>query len=213
MCVCIRTYVQYIHLYTCINNVYMYIHKHVHHLCIFICIIIEFYYHTCTYYYYGFIRTWVRTYLRILYMSVNSLTHTHAHTHTHTHVQVRSVVWNNDDTHLVTCSTDGAVYDWNVQTYQRENDCVVKNCSYTSIAISSDLKSTFAVGSDCTLKEINLTDSAVSKRFHFICLMHKSIICSYYLFIRTYVRSSCTVLPCTHARICMYIHVCFRVQV
>ena len=77
-------------------------------------------------------------------------------------LQVRSMVWNNDDTHLVSCSTDGAVYEWNMQSYRREKDCVVKNCSYTSVAITADMKATFAVGSDCTLKEINLADAAVS---------------------------------------------------
>ena len=76
--------------------------------------------------------------------------------------QVRSIVWNSEDTHLVSCSTDGAVYEWNMQAYRREKDCVVKNCSYSSVAITADLKATFAVGSDCTLKEINLADAAVS---------------------------------------------------
>lgn len=77
-------------------------------------------------------------------------------------LQVRSIVWNSEDTHLVTCSTDGAVYEWSMQTYRREKDCVVKNCSYTSVAVTADLKATFAVGSDCTVKEINLADAAVS---------------------------------------------------
>ena len=76
--------------------------------------------------------------------------------------QVRSIVWNSEDTHLVSCSTDGAVYEWNMQAYRREKDCVVKNCSYSSVAVTADLKVTFAVGSDCTLKEINLADAAVS---------------------------------------------------
>jgi WD40 repeat protein len=77
--------------------------------------------------------------------------------------KVRSIQWNHDDTRLVTCSMDGAVYDWSLQAYQRENDCVVKNCSYTSVSITADMKATYAVGSDCTLKEINLAESSVTR--------------------------------------------------
>ena len=106
----------------------------------------------------------------------------------------------------MTCSTDGAVYDWNVQTCQRENDCVVKNCSYTSIAITADLKSTFAVGSDCTLKEINLADSAVSKHFTlYVQYTNPYVVIISSSYVRMYVCSSNTVLPCTHARICTYV--------
>ena len=56
---------------------------------------------------------------------------------------------------------DGAVYEWNVLSGKREKECVMKNCSYTSVAVSPDLRSTFAVGSDRTLKEMILADSQV----------------------------------------------------
>lgn len=54
---------------------------------------------------------------------------------------------------------DGAVYEWNTITSKRESESVLKSCSYTGITISPDAKTFFAVGSDCTLKEI--TDSQV----------------------------------------------------
>lgn len=56
---------------------------------------------------------------------------------------------------------DGAVYEWNVLTSKREKESVLKNCSYTCVSISPDVRSTFAVGSDRTLKEIILADSQV----------------------------------------------------
>ena len=56
---------------------------------------------------------------------------------------------------------DGAVYEWNVQECKREGESVLKSCSYTSLAITPDLRTTFAVGSDCTLKEIILAESNV----------------------------------------------------
>lgn len=49
---------------------------------------------------------------------------------------------------------DGAVYEWNVYNYKREGESVLKSCSYTSVSVSADGRTTFAVGSDRTLKEI-----------------------------------------------------------
>ena len=75
--------------------------------------------------------------------------------------QVRCIMWSPDDSHLVSCSMDGAVYEWNVEMCKRERESVLKTCSYTSLALTPDLRTTFAVGSDCTLKEIILADSNV----------------------------------------------------
>ncbi|XP_006813560.1 cilia- and flagella-associated protein 57-like [Saccoglossus kowalevskii] len=69
--------------------------------------------------------------------------------------KVRSVVWSADDSKIVSCGMDGAVYEWNAYTGKREGESVLKSCSYTSVAITPDGKTTFAVGSDCTLKEIS----------------------------------------------------------
>ena len=71
-------------------------------------------------------------------------------------------MWNPDDTRLISCSMDGAIYEWNVQSFKREKECVLKTCSYTSVALTPDLRTTFAVGNDHTLKEIILQDSNVS---------------------------------------------------
>ena len=49
---------------------------------------------------------------------------------------------------------EGAVYEWNTLTSKRESESVLKSCSYTSVTISPDAKTIFAVGTDCTLKEI-----------------------------------------------------------
>ena len=68
--------------------------------------------------------------------------------------QVRSVIWSMDDSRLVSCGQDGAVYEWNTLSSKRESESVLKTCSYTSVAMSSDGKIFFAVGTDRTLKEI-----------------------------------------------------------
>ncbi|KFQ25638.1 WD repeat-containing protein 65, partial [Merops nubicus] len=69
--------------------------------------------------------------------------------------KVHAVKWSTDDAKLVSCDTHGAVYEWNLLTGKRESECVLKSCIYSSIALSSDAKIIFAVGSDQTLKEIS----------------------------------------------------------
>ncbi|KAA0718887.1 Cilia- and flagella-associated protein 57 [Triplophysa tibetana] len=68
--------------------------------------------------------------------------------------KVRSIAFSSDDSHLVSCGMDGAVYEWNMLSGARESESVLKSCSYSSVAISPDSKTFFAVGTDCTLKEI-----------------------------------------------------------
>ncbi|XP_037599096.1 cilia- and flagella-associated protein 57 isoform X2 [Cebus imitator] len=73
--------------------------------------------------------------------------------------KIRSVVWNADDSKLISGGTDGAVYEWNLSTGKRETECVLKSCSYNCVTISPDAKIIFAVGTDYTLKEI--ADSSI----------------------------------------------------
>ncbi|KAK2862634.1 hypothetical protein Q5P01_002167 [Channa striata] len=68
--------------------------------------------------------------------------------------KVRGIDWSLDDSCLVSCGMDGAVYTWNTQTGKRESESVLKSCSYTGIAFSSNCKTILAVGTDHTLKEI-----------------------------------------------------------
>ncbi|CAG5118964.1 unnamed protein product, partial [Candidula unifasciata] len=68
--------------------------------------------------------------------------------------KVKAVVWSADDSKLISCGMDGAVYEWDTFTGKRTNESVWKSCAYTSVTVTPDAKSTFAVGSDRTLKEI-----------------------------------------------------------
>ncbi|KAG7229689.1 hypothetical protein INR49_012736, partial [Caranx melampygus] len=68
--------------------------------------------------------------------------------------KIRGIEWSLDDSRLVSCGMDGAVYEWNTQTGKRESESVLKSCSYTDVSFSSDCKTILAVGSDLTLKEI-----------------------------------------------------------
>uniref|UniRef100_A0A3Q4MYG6 Cilia and flagella associated protein 57 n=1 Tax=Neolamprologus brichardi TaxID=32507 RepID=A0A3Q4MYG6_NEOBR len=68
--------------------------------------------------------------------------------------KVCRIEWSLDDSRVVSCGVDGAVYEWNTQSGKRESECVLKSCSYTGVAFSSDCKTILAVGTDLTLKEI-----------------------------------------------------------
>lgn len=69
--------------------------------------------------------------------------------------KVTSIIWSQDDTKIVSCGKDGAVYEWDAQTYERTGENVLKSCSYSCVATTPDAKTLFAVGSDRTLKEIS----------------------------------------------------------
>ncbi|KAJ3595489.1 hypothetical protein NHX12_004792 [Muraenolepis orangiensis] len=66
--------------------------------------------------------------------------------------KVQAVVWSTDDGRLVSCGTDGAVYEWNTLSGKRESESVLKSCVYTGVAISPDARTIFAAGTG--LKEI-----------------------------------------------------------
>ncbi|XP_048207027.1 cilia- and flagella-associated protein 57 isoform X3 [Perognathus longimembris pacificus] len=91
--------------------------------------------------------------------------------------KIRSVVWNADDSKLISAGTDGAVYEWNLSTGKRETECVLKSCSYNSVTISPDGKIIFAVGSDQTLKEI--ADSSVLREMSAFDVIYTAIIISH----------------------------------
>ncbi|RKP04335.1 hypothetical protein CXG81DRAFT_8469, partial [Caulochytrium protostelioides] len=74
--------------------------------------------------------------------------------------KVRSLDWSKDDSHLVSAGMDGAVYEWSVAdlvlgNIKRENEHVLKTCSYTAAVHQFESGHLFAVGSDKTLKEIS----------------------------------------------------------
>lgn len=69
-------------------------------------------------------------------------------------LQVCGLAWSPNDSRLVSCGMDGAVYEWDTQTGRRASECVLKSCSYTDVVYSSDCNSVLAVGTDAALKEI-----------------------------------------------------------
>uniref|UniRef100_F6PN18 Cilia- and flagella-associated protein 57 n=1 Tax=Ornithorhynchus anatinus TaxID=9258 RepID=F6PN18_ORNAN len=91
--------------------------------------------------------------------------------------KVRCVLWSGDDSKLISCGTDGAVYEWNVLIGKRESECVLKSCSYNCITVSPDSKIIFAVGSDRTLKEIS--DSSILREVSAFDVIYTSVVISH----------------------------------
>uniref|UniRef100_A0A2K6S6K0 Cilia and flagella associated protein 57 n=1 Tax=Saimiri boliviensis boliviensis TaxID=39432 RepID=A0A2K6S6K0_SAIBB len=91
--------------------------------------------------------------------------------------KIRSVVWNADDSKLISGGTDGAVYEWNLSTGKRETECVLKSCSYHCVTISPDAKIIFAVGTDYTLKEI--ADSSILREIPAFDVIYTAIAISH----------------------------------
>jgi len=62
--------------------------------------------------------------------------------------------WNWDDSEIVSCGTRGAIYKWRVSEERRTGETVFKKVAWNALGISPDARNIFAVGSDCTVREI-----------------------------------------------------------
>ena len=103
--------------------------------------------------------------------------------------KVRSVVWSADDNKIVSCGLDGAVYEWDTINGKRIGESVLKSCSYTSVAITPDGKTMFAVGSDKKLKEIADSQVCVSiaRLLCVFCHLSKCFSFLWHLYCRGYI--------------------------
>lgn len=67
--------------------------------------------------------------------------------------KVRSLSWSPNDSSLVSCGSDGAIYQWDPVTGQRKNEVVNRGVDYTSISIDSNEK-IWAASTDGQIREI-----------------------------------------------------------
>lgn len=65
-----------------------------------------------------------------------------------------SLAWSNDDKFLISSGEKGAVYQWDVDTGDRVNECVQKGIEYRSLALTKDLASTFTVTQNGLIREM-----------------------------------------------------------
>ncbi|KAI9208884.1 WD40-repeat-containing domain protein, partial [Polychytrium aggregatum] len=77
--------------------------------------------------------------------------------------KVKSIMWNQDDSHLVSCGIDGSVFDWNIRTGRRDGEVNTPDVVHTSACYTSDSKLIYTVGNDGILREI--CESRVNREF------------------------------------------------
>jgi len=65
------------------------------------------------------------------------------------------MVWAPNDMKLVTCGEDGAIYEFNTWTGERDMDIVHPKTIYMDLAISNDTNQIFPAAQDGRFKEIN----------------------------------------------------------
>ncbi|KAI4457029.1 cilia- and flagella-associated protein 57 [Holotrichia oblita] len=68
--------------------------------------------------------------------------------------RVTGISWMHDDYKMVSCGTEGAVYEWQISTTRRISETIIKSCQFADVNMTNDGKSVFAVGSDGRLREI-----------------------------------------------------------
>jgi hypothetical protein len=75
--------------------------------------------------------------------------------------KIKSLSWSKNDSYLISCGSDGAVYGWSILSKKRENENILKGCVYHDATSSQDGGTMYAAGSDGLLKEIK--DSQIIK--------------------------------------------------
>ncbi|XP_053620233.1 cilia- and flagella-associated protein 57 isoform X1 [Plodia interpunctella] len=68
--------------------------------------------------------------------------------------KITCLAWSANDLTLVSCGTEGAVYEWGMSTGQRVGEVILKTNQFKACAVNSFGKTTYAVGSDGEIKEI-----------------------------------------------------------
>ncbi|XP_031769045.2 cilia- and flagella-associated protein 57 isoform X1 [Galleria mellonella] len=68
--------------------------------------------------------------------------------------RITSLAWSANDLTLVSCGTEGAVYEWSMSTGQRVGEVILKTNQFNACAVNSIGKIAYGVGSDGEIKEI-----------------------------------------------------------
>jgi len=77
--------------------------------------------------------------------------------------KVKSLFWSQNDSQLISCGMDGAVYQWDLKDFKRDGEYVKKGCNYSAALSNKSGEAIFAVGSDMMLREVEFPVSVVTK--------------------------------------------------
>ncbi|PNF35437.1 Cilia- and flagella-associated protein 57 [Cryptotermes secundus] len=67
---------------------------------------------------------------------------------------IRALVWTQQDMKLVSCGTEGALYEWDMSSGTRIGEIITKGCIFSSAAATTDGKTSFGTGIDGSLMEV-----------------------------------------------------------
>jgi len=67
-----------------------------------------------------------------------------------------------DDTKVITAGSDGAIYEWDIQTAKRTADVVERGSNLVSVVLTPDYKTHYAVNGNKFIKEIQIHEGLVN---------------------------------------------------
>jgi hypothetical protein len=74
-------------------------------------------------------------------------------------LQVRLLFWTQRDKKLLSCGTEGALYEWDISSGKRVGEIVTKGYTFSSAAATTDGNASFGTGSDGRI--VHFTGSTV----------------------------------------------------
>ncbi|XP_050439079.1 cilia- and flagella-associated protein 57-like [Adelges cooleyi] len=91
---------------------------------------------------------------------------------------ISAMQWSRNDTKLITCGLDGAIYEFNMRTGEREMDIVHPEIVYVDLAVSKDTSRIFPIAQDGRFREIfNQTMSMTMNDLYLITCSIDGSIC------------------------------------
>ncbi|KAJ9581157.1 hypothetical protein L9F63_023662, partial [Diploptera punctata] len=69
--------------------------------------------------------------------------------------KVCSMIWTRKDNMMISCGTEGAIYEWDIVTGARVNEVITKEVIYTGVVAINSGDVTYATGSDYCITEVS----------------------------------------------------------
>ena len=69
--------------------------------------------------------------------------------------KVCSMVWTQKDNKMVSCGTDGAIYEWDIVTGTRVNEIITKEVIYTGVVATNSGEISYGTGNDYCITEVS----------------------------------------------------------
>lgn len=71
----------------------------------------------------------------------------------HTEI-IKGITWSQDDAKLISIGSEGAIYEWDMNTGRRLSEVVLKGLTLNGIVLSSDGVTAYCISSDYRIHEM-----------------------------------------------------------